>query len=127
MKKVAIIGAGISGLSTASAVERLAAAAGFDVDVYAYGSTVKRAVPKGQSMKMGDVLVPPDDLGGTDTAEFLGRSLPTRLNSFSTTLFSPTPFRNSSADSAPSLRRKCTRSLMGGTCKRAALGYSRAA
>ena len=33
MKKVAIIGAGISGLSTANAVERLAAAAGVDVDV----------------------------------------------------------------------------------------------
>jgi oxygen-dependent protoporphyrinogen oxidase len=33
MKKVAIIGAGISGLSTANAVERLAAAAGIDVAV----------------------------------------------------------------------------------------------
>ena len=33
MKKVAIIGAGISGLSTANAVERLAAAAGLDVEV----------------------------------------------------------------------------------------------
>jgi len=33
MKKVAIIGAGISGLSTAHAVERQAAAAGIDVAV----------------------------------------------------------------------------------------------
>lgn len=36
MKKIAIIGAGISGLSTAHAIERLAAEAGLDVDVTVY-------------------------------------------------------------------------------------------